>query len=209
MDNNNWIKTVFFDLGKVLLSFNHENIVSRLLSKRDADGDTSTNLFTFLFDATSGLCNLYDEGLISSRDFYKSINARFPLNASYDEFAGLWNDIFTENREVSVLMEKVREKRPVYLLSNVNELHWEFCLEKFDVLGRMDGWVLSYEVKSKKPKAPIYLAALEKAGAGPGESIFIDDMAENTAAAEEMGIKGITFMGAADLRETLQKMQII
>ena len=209
MDNNKWIKTVFFDLGKVLLSFNHENIVERLLSKSDAGEETSTGLFTFLFDANHGLCNLYDEGLISSPDFYKSINARFPLNASYDEFAGLWNDIFTENREVSVLMEKVREKRPVYLLSNVNELHWEFCLEKFDVLGRMDGWVLSYEVKSKKPKAPIYLAALEKAGAGPGESIFIDDMAENTAAAEEMGIKGITFMGADDLRETLQKMQII
>jgi HAD superfamily hydrolase (TIGR01509 family) len=209
MDNNNSIKTVFFDLGKVLLSFNHENLVSRLLSKRDADEETSTDLFTFLFDTRDGLCNLYDEGLISSLDFYKNINARFPLNASYDEFAGLWNDIFTENREVSVLMEKVREKRPVYLLSNVNELHWEFCRDKFAVLGRMDGWVLSYEVKFKKPKAPIYMAALEKAGAGPGESIFIDDMAENTAAAEEMGIKGITFMGAADLRETLERLDII
>ncbi len=209
MDKNNGIKAVFFDLGKVLLSFSHENLVERLLSKSGADGGMKTGLFTFLFDAADGLCNLYDEGLVSSIDFYKSINARFPLNASYDEFAGLWNDIFTENREVSALMEKVREKRPVYLLSNVNELHWEFCRDKFDVLGRMDGWVLSYEVKFKKPKAPIYLAALEKAGAGPGESIFIDDMAENTAAAEEMGIKGITFMGAADLRERLLELDII
>jgi glucose-1-phosphatase len=209
MDKNKRIKTVFFDLGKVLLSFNHGNLVERLLSKSDAGPETATGLFAFLFDATDGLCNLYDEGLISSRDFYNKINASFPLNASYDEFAELWNDIFTENREVSALMEKVREKRPVYLLSNVNELHWEFCRERFAVLGRMDGWVLSYEVKFKKPKAPIYLAALEKAGAGPGESIFIDDLAENTAAAEEMGIKGITFMGAADLRERLLELEII
>jgi glucose-1-phosphatase len=209
MDKNKRIKTVFFDLGKVLLSFSHGNLVRRLLSKSDADEEMATDLFTFLFDARDGLCNLYDEGLISSLDFYKNIIAHFPLNASYDEFSGLWNDIFTENREVSALMEKVREKRPVYLLSNVNELHWEFCRDKFAVLGRMDGWVLSYEVKFKKPKAPIYLAALEKAGAGPGESIFIDDMAENTAAAEEMGIKGITFMGAVDLRERLLEMDII
>ena len=209
MDKNNPITTVFFDLGKVLLSFSHENLVERLLSKRDVCTETSAALFIFLFDAADGLCNLYDEGLISSRDFYGSIDARFPLNASYDEFAGLWNGIFTENREVSALMEKVREKRPVYLLSNVNELHWEFCRDKFAVLGRMDGWVLSCEVKSKKPKAPIYRAALEKAGAGPGESIFIDDMAENTAAAEEMGIKGVTFMGAANLRERLLELDII
>ncbi len=203
MDKRGGIKAVFFDLGKVLLLFNHENIVERLLSKTDADVDTRNALFAFLFDAESGLCNLYDEGLISSQDFYREIDSRFPLNASYVEFTGLWNDIFTENRDVSALMGEVRKKRPVYLLSNVNELHWEFCREKFGCLRRMDGWALSYKIKSKKPKAAIYRAALEMAGAGPGESVFIDDLAENTEAAEENGIKGITFTGAAYLRETL------
>ncbi len=209
MDDNNGIKAVFFDLGKVLLSFNHANIVERLLSNTDADGDTKTSLFTFLFDARDGLCNLYDEGLISSPDFYREINSRFSLNASYGDFTGLWNDIFTENKDVSALMDEVRKRRPVYLLSNVNELHWEFCRAKFDALKRMDGWVLSYEIKSKKPKAAIYRAALEMAGAGPGESVFIDDLAENTEAAEKNGIKGITFMGAADLRERLLRAGLI
>ncbi len=51
MDKNNSIKTVFFDLGKVLLSFSHENLVERLLSKSGADGGMKTGLFTFLFDA--------------------------------------------------------------------------------------------------------------------------------------------------------------
>ncbi|MHB8173639.1 MAG: HAD family hydrolase [Nitrospirota bacterium] len=209
MDKSNGIKAVFFDLGKVLLSFNHENIVGRLLSKRGADEDMKTALFTFLFDFRDGLCNIYDEGLISSADFYREIDSRFPLNASYREFTELWNDIFTENRDVSALMDLVRQKRPVYLLSNVNELHWEFCREKFGCLRRMDGWVLSYEIKSKKPKAPIYRAALEKAGAGPGESVFIDDLAENTEAAEKNGIRGITFTGAKDLREILLKIGVI
>ncbi len=209
MDKTKGIKAVFFDLGKVLLLFNHENIVKRLLSKADADGDTETALFTFLFDAKSGICNLYDEGLVSSQDFYREINSRFPLNASYGEFTGLWNDIFTENKDVSALMDEVRKRTPVYLLSNVNELHWKFCREKFACLKRMDGWALSYEIKSKKPKAAIYRAALEMAGAGPGESIFTDDIAENTDAAEKMGIDGITFTGAADLRERFTQAGLI
>ena len=209
MEKSNGIKAVFFDLGKVLLSFDHENIIKRLLSKADADGNMKTALFTFLFDARSGLCNIYDEGLISSVDFYREINSRFPLNASYEEFTGLWNNIFTENKDVSALMGEVRKRTPVYLLSNVNELHWEFCREKFACLRGMDGWALSYEIKSKKPKAAIYRAALKMAGAGPGESIFTDDLAENTDAALKMGIDGITFTGAADLRERLTQAGLI
>ncbi len=209
MDNNKGIKAVFFDLGKVLLSFSHENIVKRLLSKTDANDNTKTALFAFLFDSGNGLCNTYDEGLVSSVDFYREITSRFHLMASYDEFTGLWDDIFTENKDVSSLMGEVRKRTPVYLLSNVNELHWEFCREKFACLKRMDGWALSYEIKSKKPKAAIYKAALRMAGAGPGESIFIDDIAENTEAAERNGIHGITFLGAADLRARLLRMGLV
>jgi len=209
MDRQNGIKAVFFDLGKVILKFNHQEIVDRLFSRARPEDRRPEGLFEYLFDAKDGLCNLYDEGGITSRDFYSEIDSRFRLGAAYEEFVPLWNDIFTENAEVSSLVRQVREARPVYLLSNINELHWEFVKVRFPVLSGMDGWVLSYEVKAKKPNPAIYEAALAKAGAGAGETVFIDDMDENTAAADRCGIRGITFRDAAQARESLKALGLV
>ena len=77
------------------------------------------------------------------------------------------------------------------------------------VLSEMDGWVLSYEVKSKKPAPAIYRAALDLAGAGPGETVFKDDLEENTAAAASCGIRGLTFRGADVLEMELTELGLI
>lgn len=203
------IKVVYFDLGKVLLRFDHQELVGRLLSRTAPWTRRPGELFKALFDLNDGLCNLYDEGKISSRGFYEEINRRFDIRATFEEFVPLWNDIFTENAEVSELMRQVRALRPVYLLSNINELHWEYVRDTFPVLSEMDGWVLSYLVKSKKPRPEIYAAALEAAHAGDGEAAFIDDMEENTAAASSHGMVGITFTGADGLRTELLRLGLI
>jgi FMN phosphatase YigB (HAD superfamily) len=209
MDGQNGIKAVFFDLGKVMLRFDHGEIVDRLLSRTRPEDRRPDELFGFLFDMDEGLCNLYDEGKVSSREFYGAIDRRFGLSMSYDSFVPLWDDIFTENKEVSGLVREVRKARPVYLLSNVNELHWEFARTRFPVLSELDGWVLSYKVGAKKPAKAIYRAALKEAGAEAGETVFIDDMEENTRAAEGCGIRGITFKDAAQARESLIGLGLI
>jgi len=205
----NGIKAVFFDLGKVILRFTHDDIVTRLLSRARPEDRIPGELFKYLFDAEDGLCNMYDEGTVSSEGFYEAINGRFPLGVDYEGFVPLWNDIFTENTDVSAIIRQVRARRPVYLLSNVNDLHWEFCKARFPVLSEMDGWVLSYEVKAKKPNPEIYAAALRLAGAKPGETVFIDDLAENTASASRAGIKGITFHGAEALLAELKAIGLV
>lgn len=203
------IKVVYFDLGKVLLRFNHQEIVDRLLSRTEPGMRRPRELYGFLFDLKDGLCNRYDEGNISSRGFYEEIDRRFDIRATFDEFVPLWNDIFSENADVSELMQQVRALRPVYLLSNINELHWEYVRDKFPVLSEMDGWVLSYQVNSKKPRPEIFRAALEAAHAAPGEAAFVDDMEENTAAANSQGMVGITFTGVPGLREELLRLGLI
>lgn len=208
--NKTDVKAVFFDLGKVLLQFDHKDIIRRLLSRTSHESGRAEGLFRFLFDSKDGLCNRYDEGTISSRDFFLETDSIFSLAMDYGEFVPLWNGIFTENAEVAGLMQRVRSAgRPVYLLSNVNELHWEYVKGRFPALSRMDGWVLSYEVKSKKPAPGIYRAALDIAGAGPGETVFIDDLEENTAAAASCGIMGLTFRDADTLEMELTELGLI
>lgn len=207
--SNGNIKAVFFDLGKVILRFRHEDIVERLLSRAEPATRRPEELHRYLFDMKDGLCNLYDEGLISSEGFYAEIDSRFSLNVDYAGFIPLWNDIFTLIDGVPEIIREVRKNRPVYLLSNVNELHWEFVRDRFAVLSELDGLVLSCEVKAKKPAEKIYRAALDTAKVGPGGSVFIDDLPENTAAAEAYGIIGITFTGPDSLRTELSALGLI
>ncbi len=203
------IKAVFFDLGKVLLRFSHENIIERLLTHTPPGDRRPAEMFEFLFDMKDGLCNLYDEGNISSRDFYSEIDRRFGLGVDFEGFIPLWNGIFTEAAEVSNLARKVMANRPVYLLSNVNELHWEYVRDRYAVLSEMQGHVLSYEVRAKKPSPVIYEAAMRAADVGPGESVFIDDMPENVSAAQACGISGITFTDPGSLGESLGRLGLL
>ena len=203
------IKVVFFDLGKVILKFDHENIIERLLSETPAAARRPDEMFRVLFDHDDGLCNLYDKGAISSRDFHGEIEDRFATGLSFEDFAPLWDDIFTEDEAVSRLIRRVREKRPVFLLSNVNELHWEFAVRAFPVLSELDGLVLSYKIGERKPDPGIFEAALLMSGAGPGEAVFIDDLDTNVLAASSHGIHGVVFKGAEPLEDELLAIGLI
>ena len=52
---------------------------------------------------------------------------------------------------------------------------------------------MSYELGLAKPYAEAFNKVLELEGRRPEECIFIDDRAENTAAAAALGIRTVTF----------------
>jgi putative hydrolase of the HAD superfamily len=58
-------------------------------------------------------------------------------------------------------------------------------------------------LKSAKPDRDCFRAALGVLGAPPAEVIFLDDRADNVAAASEMGIRSLQFTGTAAARAGL------
>jgi len=59
-----------------------------------------------------------------------------------------------------------------------------------------DGVVISGEVGMHKPNADIFLLGAERAGAAPVECVFVDDLRENCAGAEAVGMRAILHRGA-------------
>jgi HAD superfamily hydrolase (TIGR01509 family) len=55
----------------------------------------------------------------------------------------------------------------------------------------------------KKPDARIYRRAMEWASVRPEEILFIDDLEKNVHAAIALGMQGIQFVSAAQMREEL------
>jgi HAD superfamily hydrolase (TIGR01549 family) len=65
-------------------------------------------------------------------------------------------------------------------------------MERFAILGFFDFTIFSSEIGIRKPKKEIYLKALELAGAGPEETIFVGDrLVEDVGGPQSIGMPGI------------------
>lgn len=80
----------------------------------------------------------------------------------------------------------------LYVLSNMSREFIDF-LRLQPVYRHFDGEVISCEERVVKPEPRIYQILKERYNISEGESLFIDDRAENIAAAEKEGICGFLF----------------
>ncbi len=201
------IDVILFDLGNVILPFNHHQIGEKL--SRFSQGDRPqdpTKIFAYLFDRQNGAVNLYESGKLSSFEFFDSLKKHFYLSLSFEEFIPIWNEIFTENQEVSEIIRSLKGKKRLGLVSNTNPLHFDYALSRFPILRAFDKWILSHEVGFKKP-ALRDLSESDRVGFGrmPEKILFIDDIERHVEAAISLGIRGIHFVSAPQLRKELSE----
>lgn len=201
------IKLFVFDLGNVILPFEHRQIAVKLHERStDKAAFVSQQLFDVMFDLENGLVNPYEEGHMSTVEFFSELKRRFRLDMDIDAFKDIWNPIFREDREVNEAIVYLKEKGyPLFLLSNTNELHFSYIIDKYPIIHSFDEWLLSFEVGAKKPKRRIYEAIFEKMDVQPGEVFYIDDIPKYVEVAKHLGIDGMVFKNAHQLWEFIRK----
>jgi putative hydrolase of the HAD superfamily len=69
-----------------------------------------------------------------------------------------------------------------------------------------DGVVISGEVGLHKPQPEIFLLGAERAGVEPDDCVFVDDLRENCAAAEAVGMTAILHRGAERTVPELERL---
>ena len=85
----------------------------------------------------------------------------------------------------------------VVMLSNTNSGHWPCIEQRFVRAGGklpsecFDALYLSYLMHRRKPEPEIFLSLLESEGVGAAGCLFLDDSAENCAAARALGIDAV------------------
>lgn len=198
------IEVVLFDLGNVILPFNHHQIAEKLFPYvQEKELQSPREIFSYLFDLNKGKINEFDTGKISPQEFFQSIKKDLGLSLSYEEFILIWNDIFIEDQEVSKMIQSLRKRWRLGLLSNTDPLHFDYILSKFSIMKAFEKWILSYEVGFKKPALEIFQKALEWASVKPQKVLFIDDIKEHIEVAISLGIQGIHFVSARQLKVAL------
>ena len=198
------IEVIFFDLGNVILPFNHYQIAEKLspfVQKKDFQDPRK--IFSYIFDLKTGAINPFDAGELSPKEFFQSLKESLQLSISFEAFVPIWNEIFVEDREVSEIIRSLKGKWRLGLLSNTDPLHFNYIVLTFPVLSALEKWILSYEVGFKKPDARIFQRAMEWASVEPEKILFIDDTKGHVEAAISLGRQGIHFISADQLREKL------
>jgi HAD superfamily hydrolase (TIGR01509 family) len=193
---------LYFDLGKVLLHFDHQQMFRQM---GEVAGIDAQRVHAVLFEA--GLQTEYELGQISSEAFYESFCERTGTRPDRDALARAANDIFELN--VSILPVVAQLQHAGYrlgILSNTCWSHWEHCTRRFCILADAFGvHALSCEIHAAKPDPAIYAAAAERAGVAGQEIFFTDDNPENVAGARAAGFDAVQYISTPQLAAELRK----
>lgn len=111
------------------------------------------------------------------------------------------------NEELAELLRRVRRAVPVLLVSNATS-RLESDLAALGLDDCAAGVVNSSRVGVAKPDPEIYRVALERLGGeGPSDAVlFVDDSAENVAAARAAGLAGVRYRETNDVRGHLESI---
>jgi len=193
------IKVIAFDLGNVLVKVDHLIFCRKLA---ELAGTTPEAVYDAVF--AGSLEPGYDTGRISTQEFFEAICARWQVSLSLARLAAWWNSIFTPIPEMEAVVQHLAAVYPLHLLSNTNELHFEYIRENYPLLAHFRSFVLSYEVGSRKPEAAIYQALIRRAGVAPTQILFLDDRSDFVQAAQTQGLQAWQFTHPGRLVQQLQ-----
>lgn len=186
------LKNYIFDLGGVILDIRMQNAYERFLALGLPAAELEKER------QTSKLMEDYQLGLVSTQSFCEQIADKCNASTTPFDIEKAWNSIClgVAERKLNALRRlRLTENVTVSLLSNTNELHWEYCCKHWfnangNRLGDFFGHVfLSQELHLQKPDPEIFRTAIRTLNADPSETIFFDDSADNTAAAAACGLQ--------------------
>lgn len=110
------------------------------------------------------------------------------------------------------LLDKLRYKYNLYLLSNTNSIHWEtfsekvFCYNGLNVKDIFKNVYLSYRLHIAKPDSFIFEEAIKDSGIDVNETLFVDDSMINCQTAQRLGMLILNYKLGDDLENCILKV---
>lgn len=197
------IRLVIFDIGRVILDFDHM-ITCRKLAKYSSKDEEY--IYDYIFN--SEVLNEYEKGKITSAKMFEAISDKLGLDIPFEKFKRIWGDIFTLKEGIEELIRRVKKAASIAVLSNTDEMHFDFIMDRVEIMKDFDWLFLSHEIGFRKPDKEIFEYIRDVTGFAPNEMIFIDDIEEFAEAASKYGIKGILFKDIDTLAKDLEAMFI-
>ncbi len=207
---------LYFDLGKVLLDFDHARMCQQVADVLN----TTAEILEQLILPTNGterdpLWKL-ECGMIGEEEFFDWLCSQLvpdelsgrPERAALTHAA---SDIFCPIEPSFDLVRRLHNaNHRLGILSNTNSAHWRFFTDgRYPVLLEcFETRLASFQLKAMKPAKMIYQAAAEAVGLDPQALFFVDDRQENVEGAIACGIDAVLFTTTEQLEEDLRSRDL-
>ena len=195
--------TMVFDLGNVVLFFDHWIICRKLA---ELYGLNEHFVYQKLFN--EGIERQFDEGKLSPEQFTSRCSVALGVPLDFSQFKAIWSDIFWENSPVIDIIKALKKRTRLFLLSNTNVWHIEHIKNRFNVLNLFDELIFSFEVGHAKPDKKIFDRIFELR-TGETQIIYVDDIPKYVEAGRDIGLFGIEYRGADMLRSALSQKDLL
>ena len=195
------IRNVVFDIGWVLVRFNYRPIIE-LLRARGADVADRNGVMERIALAEHECGRVHGHGLLQRLQAI----TREPL--SLEEAHAHWVNMFEPDPPMIELAHRLSEHYRVYLLSNMGDLHWAHLSREYRLHAIGHGALPSYLAGVMKPDPGIYREAERRVALEPAATVFIDDRADNVAAAGARGWAGIVHRDYDATRADLHRLGV-
>ena len=195
------MKGLLVDFGGVLTTNVFESF--RAFCRREGlDPEAFLNLFRERPEARTELRRV-ERGEIEEDEFARRIGKLLGI----EQTEGLIDRLFAEIAPDGEMVAAVRRARSggirTGLISNSMGAG-RYDRKSFPEL--FDGVVISGEVGMHKPEPEIYLLGAESVGLAPDECVFVDDLRENCAGAEAVGMTAVLHRGPDSTIPELERL---
>ena len=193
------MQNIIFDFGNVLVQWHPELIYGEYF------GDEAKAWWFLRHVADMDFRQRIDAGE-SMASCIAEKKAQYPEHSEAIElYRTKWREMLTD--EVPGMREVVNDIKSkgyeIYGLTNWSMETFPEAREHFGILQMIDRYVVSGAEGYVKPDPRLFQILIDRYNLKAEECIFIDDNPDNVAAARKMGIKGIVFTGAEELRKQL------
>ncbi len=188
------MKAIIFDIGGVLVDYDHEATLAALTAVCHPPADLHSQI-------PPDIIQQLGDGRLNGRQLHRYLVDHLNMTPDYDMFYTAFCSQMKRN-EVALAYAAELAKRPfikVGIISNTNEAHAAWLHEHIPEFKQFHSVILSSEVGLVKPDPAIYAQALVELGiigetAGPElaeTAVFIDDIWENIKGAQAAGLHTI------------------
>lgn len=190
---------IVFDFGGVLFRWQPRELLARLMPARTRTPEAAQVLFDAIFENYRGDWGEFDRGTVEPGPLAERIARRTGITAA--EVHAVIDAVPAELQPIPGTVDLLHRLHasgaPLYFLSNMPEPYAQYLERTYHFLGLFRGGVFSSRVRLIKPEPEIFVHTARVLGIAPADTLFIDDVAHNVAAARAAGWRALQFVDAA------------
>ena len=193
---------IILDMGNVLLEWNKDKILQ---------GVSELKKDYLILDKTifqSGLWERLDLGTMTREELVLKVVSMIGsiYQKKVEEVIWNWPSYIDIYREVFPVLSELKKKGDrIFVLSNTSKVFYDLLEEQLSPLkDLLDGFVLSCDIKAIKPDLAMFKEILDKYQLNPTNCVFLDDIEDNTVAAEKLGIRAYQVKKRSDVVDILK-----